>query len=80
MSSQHKKAPVNGYSPGIPWEIHLQAYAEYCKRYRPQPALLEGNCRGGFSTGELDMFLPDWRRMTMDLTRQKLNINMDKDK
>lgn len=59
-----KRAPVQGYSPGIPWELHLRAYDAYCKKWSPQPALidLEGrNCRGGFGTGELDMFVPHWR-------------------
>lgn len=59
-----KRAPVQGYPGGIPWAIHLEAYEVYCKRWGAQPALidLEGrNCRGGFSTGELDEFIPGWR-------------------
>lgn len=59
-----KRAPVQGYPGGIPWAIHLEAYEVYCKRWGPQPALidLEGRgCRGGFSTGELDDFIPGWR-------------------
>ncbi len=59
-----KRAPVQGYSAGIPWEMHLRAYDAYCKKYGSQPALidLEGrNCRGGFGTEELDQFIPDWR-------------------
>lgn len=59
-----KRAPVQGYPGGIPWAIHLEAYEVYCKRWGAQPALidLEGrNCRGGFSTGELDDFIPGWR-------------------
>jgi hypothetical protein len=60
-----KMAPVQGYSAGIPWEMHLRAYDVYCKRFGPQPALvdLEGrNCRGGFADTELDMFIPGWRK------------------
>lgn len=63
-TSTEKRAPVQGYPGGIPWAIHLEAYEVYCKRWSPQPALidLEGkNCRGGFSTGELDDFIPGWR-------------------
>ncbi|HEY0955826.1 MAG TPA: hypothetical protein VGE36_13760 [Roseateles sp.] len=59
-----KRAPVQGYPGGIPWAIHLEAYAVYCQRWGAQPAMidLEGrNCRGGFSTGELDDFIPGWR-------------------
>jgi len=59
-----KRAPVQGFAAGIPWEMHLRAYDAYSKKWAPQPALidLEGrNCRGGFSTGELDEFIPNWR-------------------
>jgi hypothetical protein len=59
-----KRAPVQGYSAGIPWSMHLRAYDAYCKKWGSQPAMidLEGrNCRGGFSTGELDDFIPGWR-------------------
>lgn len=59
-----KIAPVQGYPPGIPWEMHLRAYAKYCERCGHQKALidLEGrNCRGGFHVGELDQFIPGWR-------------------
>lgn len=59
-----KRAPVQGYSAGIPWDMHLRAYDAYRKRYGPQKSLidLEGrNCRGGFHTDELDEFIPGWR-------------------
>lgn len=59
-----KRAPVQRLSGGIPWDMHLRAYEAYSKKWGPQPALidLEGrNCRGGFSTGELDDFIPGWR-------------------
>ena len=57
-----KRAPVQGYAPGIPWALHLEAYEGYCKKWRPQPALIEGGCRGGFHVDELDEFVPDWRK------------------
>lgn len=41
--------------------MHLRAYDVYCKRYGPQKAMIKGWCRGGFRTGELDMFIPGWR-------------------
>ena len=59
-----KMAPVQGYAQGIPWDMHLDAYNAYCKKYGRQDALidLEGRgCRGGFGVGELDMFIPGWR-------------------
>lgn len=66
-----KRAPVQGFSGGIPWSMHLRAYDAYCKKYREQPALidLEGrNCRGGFGVGELDDFIPGWREELSELT------------
>lgn len=56
-----RTAPVQGYAPGIPWAMHLRAYAAYAKRYSPQRALIEGDCRGGFHADELDIFIPGWR-------------------
>ena len=38
-------------------EVTLAAYEVYCHCYRPQPALVEGDCRGGFGAGELIAFL-----------------------
>lgn len=72
-----KRAPVQGYPGGIPWEIHLEAYAVYCKRWGPQQALidLEGrNCRGGFSTGELDDFIPGWRDRVTEFGKLKTEV------
>ena len=63
-SIPEKVAPVQGCPGGIPWSLHLEAYAVYCKKWSPQPALidLEGrNCRGGFHVNELDEFIPGWR-------------------
>lgn len=56
-----KMAPVQGFTAGIPWEMHLRAYDAYCIEYRPQQALIEGGCRGGFGVSELDRFIPKWR-------------------
>jgi len=60
-AAEERRAPVQGYAAGIPWSMHLRAYDFYCKQYGKQDALIEGWCRGGFSTGELDMFIPGWR-------------------
>lgn len=72
-----RMAPVQGYTPGIPWSMHLEAYDVYCKRYGKQPALidLEGrNCRGGFGTNELDMFIPGWRERLSEFNAMKARI------
>lgn len=60
--TEEKRAPVQGYKPGIPWALHLEAYDAYCRRWgRKQPALIEGWCRGGFHVDELDELVPGWR-------------------
>jgi hypothetical protein len=74
MPSGEKIAPVQGYQPGIPWSMHLRAYAEYCKRYGPQKAMIEGWCRGGFGAEELDMFIPGWRDEVSVLKQLKSEI------
>ena len=40
-----------------PQSVTLRAYEVYSEIYRPQPALVEGECRGGFGSGELVAFL-----------------------
>lgn len=69
-----RRAPVQGYSAGIPWSMHLRAYDAYCKKYRPQKALIEGGCRGGFGVGELDMFIPGWREELSEIATLKARI------
>ena len=72
-----KMALVQVYKAGIPWVMHPRAFDAYCKRYGKQDALigLEGRgCRGGFGTGELDMFIPGWRDELSEITRLKAEI------
>lgn len=66
---QIRLAPVQGYAQGIPWSMHLEAYNVYCKLYRPQEALIQGGCRGGFGTNELDDMTPGWRERLAEITR-----------
>ena len=40
-----------------PQVVTVAAYEVYFKIFGPQPALVTGDCRGGFSTGELIAFL-----------------------
>lgn len=43
-----------GYAPQV---VTLRAYEVYCQVHNPQEAMVTGNCRGGFGTGELIAFL-----------------------
>ena len=75
--SREKRAPVQGFSAGIPWSMHLRAYDAYSAKWSPQPALidLEGrNCRGGFGVKELDEFIPGWRDELSEITALKKRI------
>jgi hypothetical protein len=66
-----KIAPVQGYSPGIPWSLQLEAYDAYRAKWSPQPAMIDldrRGCRGGFSVGELDEFVPGWRDRVSEIT------------
>lgn len=72
-----KRAPVQGFSAGIPWAMHLRAYDVYCKKWGKQDALIDlagKNCRGGFSVGELDDFIPGWRDELSELTAARATI------
>jgi hypothetical protein len=74
-----KIAPVQGYSAGIPWSMHLRAYDAYCKKWGPQEAMidLEGrNCRGGFHDGELDDLIPGWREEVSEIRRLRNGLNI----
>lgn len=72
---EEKMAPVQGYPVGIPRWLHMEAYAVYCKKYGPQKALIEGWCRGGFVTEELDMFVPGWRDKISEMTKVKSKLH-----
>lgn len=66
-----KVAPVQGWPQGIPWSLHMKAYAAYCQKYGGQEALIDlagRGCRGGFSTGELDDFVPGWRNEVSEIS------------
>jgi hypothetical protein len=69
-----RMAPVQGYKAGIPWSLHLEAYDAYSKKWAPQQALIEGGCRGGFGTGELDEFIPGWREKAAEIGRLRARI------
>lgn len=41
----------------VPQTVTMRAYEVYCYVFGPQEAVVVGDCRGGFSTGELIGFL-----------------------
>lgn len=47
----------SGRNAVCPQVVTMRAYEVYCHVNRPQEALVTGDCRGGFSTGELIAFL-----------------------
>jgi hypothetical protein len=49
-AGDHKRATVRE-------SVYLKAYEVYSQVWGPQPAMVTGACRGGFSTGELIAFL-----------------------
>lgn len=71
---ERKMAPVQGWPQGIPWSLHLEAYAAYCKKWSPQPALIEGWCRGGFGIKELDEFIPGWRERASEIVQLRSEL------
>lgn len=69
LQDKQKMAPVQGYSAGIPWSLHRRAwdaYAARCGRDQSPERIAE---RGGFGTGELDMFVPGWRDEVSEIKR-----------
>lgn len=46
-----------GKNAACPKVVTMRAYEVYCHFYSPQEKLVTGDCRGGFSTGELIAFL-----------------------
>lgn len=63
MTDEIKTMPVQvqrGYGRPqavIRESVYLAAYEVYSEVYGPQPALIEGNCRGGLGSGEVIAFL-----------------------
>jgi hypothetical protein len=49
--------PRNRKAATIAEDVYMKAYEVYEQIYGPQEALITGDCRGGFSTGELIAFL-----------------------
>lgn len=72
--TEERLAPVQGYSAGIPWSLHLEAYDAYREKYGKQQALIEGGCRGGFGARELDEFIPGWRDRVSEIGKLRAEV------
>ena len=62
----------------VPESTYMRAYEVYCEVYSPQEAIITGNCRGGFSVGELVGFLyarsfpkEEWRKRVDEAFREQ---------
>lgn len=62
-------ANVQGYSAGIPWEMHLNAWDAYAKKWGRSQTAERMHERGGFSAGELDVLIPGWREDLSIITK-----------
>lgn len=61
----------------MPSEVTLRAYEVYCELWSAQPALVTGECRGGFGVDELVALLyarsfpkNEWRRRFDEASRR----------
>lgn len=70
---QRKRDYDQAYAPQV---VTMRAYEVYCHIHAPQPAMVTGGCRGGFSAGELIAFLyaysfpkTEWRERTQEAFR-----------
>jgi hypothetical protein len=64
-----RRAPVQGFSAGIPWSVHCKAYDAYVTRYGNTQSAETLAARGGFGVGELDKFCPEWRAEVDELNK-----------
>lgn len=55
IQTKARSHPSKGATVGEP--VYMAAYEVYSAIWGPQQALIDGSCRGGFSTGELVAFL-----------------------
>lgn len=74
----HYRPGQQAYCPAV---VTMRAYEVYCHVFGPQEAMVKGDCRGGFSTGELIAFLyarsfpkEEWRARMDEAFRGALNL------
>lgn len=63
-------------SGAVPTPVAMRAYEVYVHLYRPQKAMITGDCRGGFAVNEYVAFLyarsfpkEEWRARVDEATR-----------
>ncbi len=56
-TERHPVQTVDRQGGRLSKAVTLAAYEVYREVFGPQPAMITGHCRGGFSTGELIAFL-----------------------
>lgn len=76
QTARHERGPARA-----PTAVTMAAYEVYCHVYAPQEAMVTGECRGGFSTGELIAFLyarsfpkTEWRARVKEAQRGAENL------
>lgn len=76
QTHQHRRGAASA-----PTAVTLAAYEVYSHVNSPQPALIEGGCRGGFSAGELVAFLyarsfpkNEWRTRVDEAFKGMVNL------
>lgn len=69
------RGPIH-HSAKCPQIVTMRAYEVYSEVFGPQPALVTGECRGGFGVGELIAFLyaypfprKEWRERVEEALR-----------
>lgn len=72
--SDEKRAPVQGYSAGIPWLLHLRVWDAYAAKYGRDQSPERIAERGGFGVYELDTFVPSWREEVDEIARMRERI------
>jgi hypothetical protein len=66
--------PVQGYSAGIPWSMHLRAWDVYARKWGRSQSAERLAERGGFHVDELDEFIPGWREEVGEITQLSARV------
>jgi hypothetical protein len=77
MADTERRAPVQGFSQGIPWSIHARARDAYSAKYGASQSAEGIAEHGGFATGELDVFAPGWREEVSEIARLRAQLDAE---
>jgi hypothetical protein len=83
MTDKFHPVQLNDLRDGrLPKVVTLRAYEVYEELYGAQPAIIEGDCRGGFGVGEIIALLyarsfprAEWQRRFVDAIRREPGID-----